>query len=99
MEHVAVELLCSFRTRAVPRNETIRQAIDETPDDRAKEVTVWITKLRLAVPRWNRRRARAAILSREGTGITAGRSGGESLWRCPSRRAPSRRLQPHEYGR
>jgi hypothetical protein len=50
MEHVAVELLCSFRTPAVPRNETIRQAIDELPDGRAKELTLPITKLSVVVP-------------------------------------------------
>src|SRR4026209_2535589 len=98
MEHVAVELLCSFRTLAVPRNETSRQLVDEMADGRAKELTLPITKLRVVVPRWNRRGPGTASLSREGTGVRAGRSGGGSLSRCPSRRAPSRRPHQRESG-
>jgi hypothetical protein len=50
MEHVAVEVLCSFRTLAVRRNGTIRQGVDESQTPRAKELTVAVTKLRLVVP-------------------------------------------------
>src|SRR6185295_17164693 len=98
MEHVADELLCSFRTLAVRRNETIRQTLDEFGCRRAKELTLPITKLRLVVPVWNRGGRNAKILSREGTGARAGRSCAGSLWRCPWRRAPSRRPQSHECG-
>src|SRR6185436_18599830 len=53
MEHVSVEVLCSFRTLAVRRNGTIRQAVDESATARAKELTVAITELRGIVPGWN----------------------------------------------
>src|ERR1044071_7380610 len=98
MEHVADELLCSFRTRGVARNGTSRQTLDESGRGQAKELTLAITKLRLIVPGWNSEGRNGSSLSREGTGVRAGRSCGGSLSWCPWRRAPSRRPQTRECG-
>src|SRR6185436_18919736 len=46
MEHVADQLLCSFRTPRVARNGTSRQTLDESGVGRAKELTLAITKAR-----------------------------------------------------